>query len=89
MKERVKKAQEEAAEYEEKMQQTKLELKDLPRGSKDRVTKMKEINMYQQKRGEAKKEIEAAEAELQTFLNPESVPSNPLMRRGGSRRLVK
>ena len=59
------------------------------RGSKDRVTKMKEINMYQQKRGEAKKEIEAAEAELQTFLNPESVPSNPHMRRGGSRRLVK
>ena len=87
LKERVKKAQEEAAEYEDKMQQTKLELKDLPRGSKDRVTKMKEINMYQQKRGEAKKAIEAAEAELQTFLNPESAPSN--MRRGGSRRLVK
>ncbi|KAL7452274.1 hypothetical protein ACHAWC_005291, partial [Mediolabrus comicus] len=65
LKERVKKAEDEAAEYEEKMQQTKLELKDLPRGSKDRVTKMKEINMYQQKRGEAKKAIEAAEAELQ------------------------
>ena len=87
LKERVKKAHEEAAEYEEKMQQTKLELKELPRGSKDRVTKMKEVNMYQQKRGEAKKAIEAADAELQTFLNPESAPSN--MRRGGSRRLVK
>jgi hypothetical protein len=71
--ERVQKAREAAVEYEEKMKKSKQELKEMPRGSKDRVAKMKEINMYQQKTGEAKKATEAAAAELRSFLNPGAI----------------
>lgn len=71
--ERAKNAQQEVDEYEEKLQLCKQEEKELPRGSKDRLAKMKEINMYQQKSAVAKKATKAAEAELQSFLNPDAV----------------
>ena len=40
----------------------------MPRGSKDRLAKMKQINMYQQKRGEVRIALDAAKEELDVCL---------------------
>ena len=68
LEQRIKECEEEAKELEEMMQQCKKELKDMPRGSKDRLAKMKQINMYQQKRGEVRIALDAAKEELHQAL---------------------
>jgi len=61
---RVQECENDLKQSEDMMLQCKKELKELPRGSKDKLTKMKEINKYQQKKGEAKKTLDVAKEEL-------------------------
>lgn len=61
---RIKECEDAVVEHDE-MKRCKKELKDMPRGSKDRLAKMKEINQAQQMRGEARKATEAAKSELE------------------------
>ena len=68
LEERVKIFEESYNEHNEAMLRCKKELKEIPKGSKDRLTKMKEINQYQMKRGEAKKGLDAAREELEVCL---------------------
>ena len=68
LEERVKIFEESCNEHNEAMLRCKKELKEIPKGSKDRLTKMKEINQYQMKRGEAKKGLDAAREELEVCL---------------------
>ena len=61
---RVQECENDLKESEDMMLQCKKELKELPRGSKDKLTKMKEINKYQQKKGEVKRALDVAKEEL-------------------------
>ena len=61
---RVQECENDLKESEDMMLQCKKELKELPRGSKDKLSKMKEINRYQQKKGEAKRALDVAKEEL-------------------------
>jgi len=61
---RVQECENDLKESEDMMLQCKKELKELPRGSKDKLSKMKEINKYQQKKGEVKRALDVAKEEL-------------------------
>ena len=67
MEARVQECENDLKESEDMMLQYKKELKELPRGSKEKLSKMKEINKYQQKKGEAKTALDAAKEELRSL----------------------
>jgi len=68
LEQRIKEYEEEIAQHQETMQRCKKELKELARGSVEKVAKLKEINHSQQKRGVARKAAEAAKEELDEYL---------------------
>ena len=68
LEQRVASSTEEEAQHEATLKQLKKDLKEIPRGAKERVAKMKEINKAQSARGEAKKAAKAAQEELDICL---------------------